>query len=466
MLSIYDKGWSRTCESVNRRELLRIGSMSLGGLALPGLLAMRASAAELVKDKAVVMLNLQGGPTHIETFDPKMTAPAEYRAIFGETKTSLAGVTFGSTFRKLARLGDRLTIVRSFAHNASSHGPAAALVASGGNQTKAAMGALYARAAGISNPRTGVPSNVVVPPLACGPDYKGLEYDPTNRVTGVGSLPAAYQAFDPSVGGNLLGDMQLHLPQSRFEGRRSLLAGLDQIKRQIDASGTLSGMSRFEQQAIDVLMGGVSEAFDISKEDPRTVARYDTGHIRFSREVAGSANYIANSQPIALGKQMLLARRLVEAGCAYVTVTSNNWDWHGPKHGLSTMLPVQGAAVDHAVSAFLEDLQDRGLSEKVLLILTGEFGRTPRINKNGGRDHWGNLCTLALAGGGLPMGQVIGQSDRLVGRPAAEPVTVKNLHATVMNTLFDRGLARISQQVPADIAKAVSEGEPIAQLTT
>lgn len=466
MLSIYDSGYSRNCEGATRRELVRIGALGMGGLTLPGLLAMRASAGELVKDKAVVMLNLQGGPTHIETFDPKMTAPAEYRAIAGEVKTSLAGVTFGSTFPKLARFADRLTIVRSFAHNVSSHGPAAELVVSGGNHTKAAMGALYAHAAGISNPRTGIPSNVVVPPLACGSDYKGLEYDPTSRVTGVGSLPAAYQAFDPSVGGQLLGDMQLHLPANRFAERRSLLAGLDQVKRRLDASRTLAGASRFEQQAMDVLLGGVSEAFDIGQEDPRTLARYDTGHIRFSREVAASASYIANSQPIALGKQMLLARRLVEAGCAYVTVTSNNWDWHGPKHGVSTMLPVQGAAVDHAVSAFLDDLQKRGLSDKVLFIVTGEFGRTPRINKNGGRDHWGNLCTLALAGGGLPMGQVIGQSDRLAGRPAAEPVTVQNLHATVMSTLFDRGLARISQGIPSDVAKAISEGEPIAQLTT
>lgn len=465
MLSIYDNGFSRSCEGVSRREVLRIGTLGLGGMTLPGLLATKASAGQLVKDKAVVMLNLQGGPTHIETFDPKMTAPAEYRAITGEVKTSLAGVTFGSTFPKMARLANRMTIVRSFAHNVSSHGPAAALVVSGGNPTKAAMGALYARAAGVSDPRTGIPSNVVVPPLACGSDYQGLEYDPTSRVTGVGSLPAAYQAFDPSVGGQLLNDMKLHLPAGRFEQRRSLLAGLDQIKRRLDAGRALEGASRFEQQAMDVLMGGVSEAFDVSKEDPRTVARFDTGHIRFSREVAASASYIANSQPIALGKQMLLARRLVEAGCAFVTVTSNNWDWHGPKHSVSTMLPVQGAAVDHAVAAFLEDLDERGLSDKVLLIVTGEFGRTPRVNKNGGRDHWGNLCTLALAGGGLPMGQVIGQSDRLAGRPAAEPVSLHNLNATVMSTLFDRGLARISQDVPSDIARAISTGEPIAQLT-
>ena len=240
---------------------------------------------------------------------------------------------------------------------------------------------------------------------------------------------------------------------------------MDRIKRHVASNGTIDGTTRFQQQAFDVLLGGVSDAFDVSKEDPRTVARYDTGHIRFSTQTAASAKYIANSQPIALGKQMLLARRLIEAGCGYVTVTSNNWDWHGPKHSVPVMLPVQGTAVDHAVSAFLDDLQDRGLSEKVLLIITGEFGRTPRINNRAGRDHWGNLCTLALAGGGLPMGQVIGQSDRLASRPAADPVSLQNLLATVMETLFDRSLIRISQQrVPTNIANAVLAGDPIRQL--
>ena len=339
MLTIWQREHHTTSRGVTRRELLRIGTLGLGSLALPGLLAAKASAGDrVIKDKAVVVLNLQGGPTHIETFDPKMTAPVEYRAISGEVKTNIPGVTFGSTFSKLAKLADRMAVVRSFAHNVSSHGPAAELVASGGNSTKAAMCALYARAAGISHPKTGVPSNVVVPPLALGPDYKGLMYDPTKRVVGTGSLPAAYAAFDPSVGGQLLGDMQLQLPQKRFNDRRNLLTGLDRIKRRLDADPTLAGTSRFQQQAVDVLLGGVSEAFDVTKEDPRTIARYDTGHIRFSPQTAGSANYIANSQPIALGKQMLLARRLVESGCRFVTVTSNNWDWHGPKHSVPIML--------------------------------------------------------------------------------------------------------------------------------
>jgi len=465
MLTICERGSAG--RGVNRRELLRIGTLGLGGLSLPGLIATRASAAGhgMVKDKAVVVLNLQGGPTHIETFDPKMTAPAEYRSINGEVKTSIPGVTIGAQFQKLARLANRMAIVRSFAHNVSSHGRAAELVASGGNSTKAAMCSLYARVVGISNSQTGVPSNVVVPPLAAGPEYKGLEYDPTKRVTGIGNLPSPYAAFDPSVGGQLLGDMRLQLPQNRFGDRRTLLAGLDQIKRHVGSNRTIDGLTRFQQQAFDVLLGGVSDAFDVSKEDPRTVARYDTGHIRFSKSTAASASYIANSQPIALGKQMLLARRLVESGCGFVTVTSNNWDWHGPKHSVPIMLPVQGAAVDHAVSVFLEDLEERGLTEKVLLIITGEFGRTPRINARAGRDHWGNLCTLALAGGGLNMGQVIGQSDRMASRPANDPVTLSNLLATVMETLFDRGLIRISQQhVPTNIANAVLAGDPIRQL--
>ncbi|MEO1971152.1 MAG: DUF1501 domain-containing protein, partial [Pirellulaceae bacterium] len=154
----------------------------------------------------------------------------------------------------------------------------------------------------------------------------------------------------------------------------------------------------------------------------------------------------------------------VEAGCGFVTVTSAGWDMHGNAFGIDDGMPLLGPAVDKAVSAFIEDLEQRGLTDKVLLVITGEFGRTPKINNKGGRDHWGNLCTLMLAGGGLPMGQVIGQSDRTASRPATEPVTVKNLLATVMNTLFDVGKLRLVSGVPDEIARAITVSQPIPQL--
>ncbi|MEK6236964.1 MAG: DUF1501 domain-containing protein, partial [Planctomycetales bacterium] len=182
------------------------------------------------------------------------------------------------------------------------------------------------------------------------------------------------------------------------------------------------------------------------------------------RKGTKNAKKIPEFSPVALGKQMLLARRLCEAGCGFVTVGSSGWDMHGNAFGVDDGAPCLIPAVDHAVAAFLNDLQDRGLSDKILLVITGEMGRTPKINAKGGRDHWANLCTLALAGGGLNMGQVIGASDSKGGSPATEPYGVKNLLATVMHTVFDPGTLRITDGVPTDLARLITENEPIKEL--
>ncbi len=466
MLTIFGPGLDRDCEGASRREFLRVGLLGVGGLALPSLLAARAAAAGragFVRDKSVVLLFLQGGPTHIETFDPKMTAPAEYRAMFGEVATRLPGVTIGSHFPQLAARAERLSIVRSFRHGVGSHGPASALVASGGNATQATMGTIYGRVAGTSDPRSGVPNNVVLPPPAAGEKYKALGAQ-TERVIGIGSLPAAYKAFDPSSGGQLIENMQLRLAGGRLDDRRGLLDQLDTIRRDVDANGALDGADQFQQQAFDVIVGGVSRAFDLDHEDPRTVERYDTGAFKIPPWLQKKKSNVPRQSPIALGKQMLLARRLVEAGCGFVTVTSAGWDMHGNAFGINDGMPLLGPAVDKAVSAFLDDLEARGLADKVLLVITGEFGRTPRINKKAGRDHWGNLCTLAFAGGGLPMGQVIGGSDRTASRPGGEPVTPANLLATIMHTLFDVGQLRLDAGVPVELARIITANAPIPQL--
>ncbi|MFP6576666.1 MAG: DUF1501 domain-containing protein, partial [Pirellulaceae bacterium] len=465
LLSFFDHGYDRNCEGVTRRELLRVGTLGLGGLTLSQLLASPGKAAGVspLNDKSVVLLFLQGGPTHIETFDPKMTAPSEYRAMFGEVKTSLPGVTFGSHFPNLARLAGKMAVVRSFKHGDSSHGRASALVASGGNQTKGAMGSVYARVAGTTHSQTGIPMNTILTPPSVGAEYKALGAQ-SNRITAIGNLSKAYQAFDPSSGGQILENMKLRVDQTRLDDRRHLLGELDRIRRQADASGSLEGADKFQQQAFDVILGGVSEAFDLSQESPATIARYDTAKYKIPPKLQKKKSNVPRQSPIALGKQMLLARRLVEAGCGFVTVSSAGWDMHGNAFGINDGMPLLGSAVDKAVSAFIEDLEQRGLSEKVLLVITGEFGRTPRINKKAGRDHWGNQCTLALAGGGLKMGQVIGQSDRTASRPATDPIGVPELMSTVMHTLFNIGELRVTQGIPNDIAQAITAGQPIPQL--
>jgi len=457
---------SRFC---SRREFLRVGSLALGGLSLPGLLAWRARAADsgrLTTDKSVVFLFLQGGPSQLETFDPKMTAPDTVRSIFGEVQTALPGITFGATFPKLAALADRIAVVRSFASNNGDHQNYVSVA--GGNPLKAPLGSLYARVAGPNDPRTGVPTNTIITPEAVAPDLKlpqNFETQSLQKLIAASSnLGANYAFFDPSGGGQLRQNLELKLPRDRFDERRELLRQLDTFRRQVEETHALDDVSAYEQRAYEVIIRGIAQAFDLSREHPGTVEKYDTSKLFNLAEVNKWGDMRRSSN--LLGKQMLLARRLVEAGCGFVTVMDAGWDMHSnnnsPK-GLGGMKWL-GPQVDHAVAAFLEDVKQRGLSDKILLVVTGEMGRTPKINNNGGRDHWGNLTPLLLAGGGLKMGQVIGHSDKQAGAPATEKYTPANLLATVMQAVLDVGQVRVARDVPSNVIDAVSAGKPIAPL--
>lgn len=467
MLTISSGTSTRNCEGIQRRDFLRIGALSLGGLPLSQLLSLKAFAGSgkaIVKDRAVVFLNLQGGPPHIETFDPKMTAPREYRAMFGETRTAIPGVTFGSHMKGLAKVADRMAIVRSYRHGIGSHGTASEHVAAGGNITKSNMGSLYSRLAGVTHRDTGIPLNVVLQPGAVDEKYRKLGAQ-ISRITSTGTLPSSYRPFDPSAGGEIVENMKLNVPENRFDDRRTLLQQLDSLKRRVDRTGVLEGANNFQQQAFDVVVGGVSDAFDISKEPQAIVDRYDTSQFDIPASLYKKKNKnLLKQSPISLGKQMLMARRLVEAGCGFVTVTSAGWDMHGNAFGVDDGMPLLGAAMDKAASAFIEDIEQRGMLDRVLLVITGEFGRTPRINKKGGRDHWGNLCTLAFAGGGLALGQVIGQSDRTASVPASEPVSSSQLLGTIMHSLIDIPELRLASKFPTDVVAAVTGSQPIPRL--
>jgi uncharacterized protein (DUF1501 family) len=471
MLTVSDPHFARSRAGCSRREFLQIGGLALGGLTLPGLLALKSQAAEagrLTTDRAVVLLFLQGGPSQLETFDPKMTAPQEIRSVTGEVQTRLPGVTFGGTFPRMAALADRLAVVRSFASGNGDHQNY--VMVAGGNPARVPMGTVYARVGGANHPRTGMPTNVLVPPEAVGgPDFRiGQNFETQSLqklVTASGSLGAGYGFFDPSGGGELRRNLELRLPRGRFEDRRKLLRQLDTFRREVDATGALDQATAYEQQAFDIIVRGIAQAFDLSREDPRIVGRYDTSGLFRLEEVQRWGDMRRSSN--LLGKQLLLARRLCEAGCGFVTVVDAGWDMHSNNNSPRNLGGMNwlGPQVDHAVSAFLEDVHQRGLSEKILLVITGEMGRTPRINRNGGRDHWANLTPLVLAGGGLRMGQVIGQSDRQAGTPASAPYTPAHLFATVMRTLLDLGQVRVARDVPRNILDPLNNSTPIRELS-
>jgi uncharacterized protein (DUF1501 family) len=358
-----------------------------------------------------------------------------------------------------------MAVVRSYRHGISSHGTAALHVMAGGNPTGAMMGALFSRVAGVTNARTGIPNNTLVTPVVIDSRYKKL-YANVQRVSETGTLSSTFKPFDPSAGGEIIENMRLHVNRNRLDDRRHLLGKLDRLQKTAESSPLLQSSDEFRRHAFDVLLRGVSGAFDLSKEDPRTIRDYDTSSFEPTDAVKKRNSYATQFSPVALGKQMLLARRLCEAGCGFVTVTCGGWDMHGGgkeftmADGLASLTP----AVDKAVSAFLEDVGKRGLSDEILLVITGEFGRTPRVNKKGGRDHWGNLCTLAFAGGGLKMGQVIGRSDRTASVPASEPVSSSNVLGTIMHSLFDIGELRVLPGVPRDIERIITGSQPIREL--
>jgi uncharacterized protein (DUF1501 family) len=435
MLNVISDRRYHDCDGTTRREFLRIGALGAGALTLPALLAARAEAkaqGKPVKETSVIWLWLAGGPTHVETFDPHMNAPREYRSTTGEVKTKLPGVTIGGTFPRIASVAHRMAIVRSFAHNNSGHvggthyvntGYDNRNIDNGGAPARPSIGSIVARVRGSNHPVTGMPTYVAINRLRSGID-------------GPAFLGTACNPFDPN--GQALRNLSLAVPERRVGDRRMLLASLDRLNSDVDRSGAMEGMDRFEQQAFNLVMGGAPEAFNIKKESAKTLERYGKG----------------------LGEQMLRARRLCEAGCGFVTLSYGGWDMHNQ---IESRMKQRSGEVDRAVAALVDDLERRGLSDQILLVVTGEFGRTPKVNKNAGRDHWAPLSTLALAGGGLRMGQVVGESMPKGDVPKSVPVRPQDLMATVFHVLGIDRKTQFTNNAGRPVYM-IEDGQPISEL--
>jgi hypothetical protein len=465
MLTIFDRD-----DRFNRRSFLKVGSLALGGLSLLNLLQTKAAANErpsatrrpVLKDRSVIFLFLHGGPSQLETFDPKMTAPSEIRSVTGEVQTRIPGVTFGGTFPKLAALADKVSIVRSYVPGDGNHDikPVVCRDTFGAN-----LGSVYSRVAGRNHPETGMPTNVLLFPRAVDATTQPGTQS-FGRFASTGMLGNGYAPFDPSSGGTVQSDMRLALPMDRLMDRRSLLGQLDEVQWAVAERATVESMDRTREQAVSTLLGGVADAFDLSKEDPRVLADYDTADLikpqNIDRRWNNYNNYVDNAK--SLGKLLLLARRLCERGAGFVTVTTNFvWDMHADVNNapVGEGFGYMGVPLDHALSGFINDVHARGLDEKILLVVCGEIGRTPRINRQGGRDHWGTLGPLLVSGGGLRMGQVIGRSNASAGEPATQPVRIQNLIATILHSMMDMGEVRLIPGLPREIAQTMTGWDPI-----
>jgi hypothetical protein len=431
----------RCCDGVTRRSFLKVGVLGLSGLTLADSLRLKAAASAAAtsnKHTAVILLWMGGGPSHIDTYDLKPDAPVEFRGEFKPIATNVPGIAIGEHLPLQAQCMDKLAIVRSAAHTNAGHGMGTHWMMTGYVPTieitdnlNPSVGSVAAKMRGANVPG--------VPPYVCLPNKSPCS---NAAYLGVSYNPFALSA-DPNDENFAVRDLNLppRVELSRFQDRRALLYGLDTLRRDIDSQGTAEGYDQFYRDAIDIVTGPACRAaFDISKEEPRLRDRYGRD---------------------TWGQSLLLARRLVQAGVTFVTVDMGGWDTHGNNFQelKSNLLP----RYDRALAALIADLQQRSLSEKVLVVAYGEFGRTPRVNESAGRDHWPNAMSALFAGGGLRMGQAIGTTDAKAENPKTGALGPQDVLATIYHVLgidvrhefYDAG----RRPVPI-----LNQGKPIAEL--
>lgn len=414
MLSILGGG-GRFCDGVSRRNFLKIGALGLGGLALPDLLRAEASAGIRQSHKAVIMIFLPGGPSHQDILDLKMDAPSEIRGEFKPISTNVPGIQICEHLPRLARLIDKTAIIRSIIGATGDHYAVQCLTGRTHVNPPAGgwpcLGSVVSKLEGSVNP--------AMPPfVGLSPKMGHMEWADAGAP---GFLGAAYAPFKPDGAGKT--DMVLNgITLERLADRRALLKSFDGFRRDIDASGLMNGLDAFNEQAFGMLTSNkVLEALDIEKEDAKVRESYGKGDPKNRDDGAPK-----------LMEHFLMARRLVEAGARCVTLAFSRWDHHGDNFGaLRQDLPL----LDQGLSALITDLYQRGLDKDVSVVVWGEFGRTPTINKDGGRDHWPRVSCALLSGGGMKLGQVIGSTDRLGGEAVERPVQFGEVFATLYHNL-------------------------------
>ncbi len=416
MLTIPGTSSSKFCDGVSRRDFLRIGSLAFGGLALPQLLQAEQLAGIRKSHKAVIMIYLVGAPPHQDMFDLKMDAPQEIRGPHRPMRTNVPGIHISEHMPRCAAIMDKLVPIRTM--YGSPNGDHDSFICYTGRPVPTqppggwpSMGAVLSKLRGPTEPT--IPPFVGLAPKAGHPPY-GSPGHP-------GFLGPTHSAFRPDGPG--LADLKLNgVTLDRLSDRKALLTGFDNFRRDVDRSGAVEGFDSFQQQAFNILTSSkLLEALDLSREPAKVRERYGKGDPK---------NY-GDGAPRNC-EQFLIARRLVEAGARCVTLNFGRWDFHSNNHSeLLTHLPL----FDQAMSALVEDLHERGLEKDVAVVAWGEFGRTPQINADAGRDHWPQVGCALLAGGGMKTGQVIGATDRLGGEIADRGVHFGEVFATLYHQL-------------------------------
>ena len=410
---------------LSRRGFLQIGGLALGGLTLPRLL--RAEAASGSRSaKSIILVYLVGGPPHQDMFDLKPDAPKEIAGPWKPTATNVPGIQICEALPQLARIMDKLVLVRSLVGNQAGHD--AQQVYNGRFPKRSASGPFPQLGSVVAKLKGPIDPSV--------PPFVSLCYTCTHgpyNEPGAGFLGTSYEPFRPS--GPARADMTLQgITVNQLADRKTLLKSFDDFRRDADQSGMARGMDTFNEQAFGLLTSSrLAEALDLSKEDPKVVARYGTGDPTIFMDKNGAPR---------VPQSMLMARRLIEAGARVVTLNYSKWDWHGGRNAegradnsIFTREKEDFPVFDQCLSALVEDLHERGLDQDCTVVVMGEFGRTPKISAAVGRDHWPAVNCAVLAGGGMPTGQVIGSTDRIAGEAASRPVHFSDLFATLYHNL-------------------------------
>lgn len=413
------------CDGLSRRDFLRIGTLAAmgtaGGWSLPAILQAESQAGIRKSPKSVIMIYLVGGPPHQDMFDLKPEAPKEVAGPWRPIATNVPGMEICEAFPRLATMGDKLTVIRSLVGNQAGHD--AIQVFNGHHPRKNTpsggwpqFGSMVSKLQGAADPTA--------------PPFISLCYQCTHgpyNEPGPGFLGAAHSPFRPL--GPTRDDMVLNgVTLERLADRATLLKSVDRLRRDVDATSMMAGMDAFTEQAMGLLTSSrLADALDISQEDPATIARYGTGDPKVMIDSNGAPR---------VPQSLLMARRLIEAGARVVTLNYSKWDWHGGSYNTIFNREKEDFPIfDQCVSALVEDLHDRGLADDCAVVIWGEFGRTPKISAQVGRDHWPQVNCALMAGGGLQHGQVIGATDRIAGEAIARPVTFGEVYATLFHHL-------------------------------
>ncbi len=438
MLTIFgpsDRRSSRLCDQYSRRSFLTVGGMALGGVGLSNVLRAEAEAGAKSSHKAIINIYMPGGPSHMDLWDLKPDAPAEVRGDFRPIATNVPGIEICELFPKMAQMMDKFVPVRTISDADGRHDGYQCMTGHrrGDRQPPGgwpAAGAWVSRLQGSVN--NAVPPNV------------SLMYTTGNRTWGEtgdgGFLGVANSPFN-LVGRKARSSNESMVLQGisleRLRDRDQLVRSIDNFKRATDTTGVMESMDIYSQKAMGILAtSNLADALDLSKEDPEVVARYGKSDEKFQRD--GAPKMIEN---------FCIARRLVEAGARYVSLNYSRWDWHGGDGMNYPRSRQEFPLLDQGLSALVTDLHERGLDQDVSVVVWGEFGRTPRINKNNSRDHWPRVSCAMMAGGGMRTGQVIGRTNRMGEHAVERPVKFQEVFATLYkNAGLDTGAVRIFDQ--------------------